>query len=121
MEQPADKQDEGMKDAEIDDNNNNSEEEAVGIEFIEQKADDENAIDFRWLDIRGEDEEEIAKANLIKSYKRKPTKNFSKRVTRGLFDYYGIITKETKQKKEDLLYNKFEGIIFDIFFVKLYF
>ena len=49
-----------MKDAEIDDNNNNSEEveeekEAIGMVFTEQKNDpekDENAIDFRWSDIR---------------------------------------------------------------------
>ena len=62
VEQPADKQDEGMEDAEIDDNNNNEEEEdkeekeAVGIWFTEQKFDpenDENVIDFRWSDKRG--------------------------------------------------------------------
>ena len=45
VEQPADEQDERMKNAEIDDNNNNSEEEdeeekeALGIEFTEQKTD----------------------------------------------------------------------------------
>ena len=35
-----------------------------------QKADhenDENTIDFRWSDIRGEDEEDIAKVNLMES------------------------------------------------------
>ena len=58
-----------MKDAEIDENNNNSEEEneTVGIEFTDQKAypeNDENSIDFRWLDIREEDKKDIAKTNL---------------------------------------------------------
>ena len=71
-----------MKDAEIDDTNNNSEEEEkviVGTEFIEQKADpenDENAIDFRWLDIQGEDEEDIAKANLIENLQKQAVKKF---------------------------------------------
>ena len=58
LEKIADKQDEGMKDAETDDNNNNSEkedeEDVVGIEFTDQKTDpenDENAINFRWSDI----------------------------------------------------------------------
>ena len=65
-EQPVDKQDEGKKGKEIYDTNNNSEEEGeeeketVRIEFIDQNADDENAIVFRWLDIRGEDDIGIA-------------------------------------------------------------
>ena len=47
--------------------------ERVGIEFTEQKDDpenDENVIDFRWLDIQGEDEEDIAKSNLIESLQK---------------------------------------------------
>ena len=81
-----------MNYAEIDDNNNNSEEEdeeekeAVGIEFTEQKVDhenDENTIDFRGLDIRGEDEEDIAQANLIESLqKHSDEENCPKRITR---------------------------------------
>ena len=50
-----------MKDVEIDDNSNNSEEEEKeeNIErvYLSEKTDhenDENAIDFRWSDIRGE-------------------------------------------------------------------
>ena len=64
VEQPVDEQDEEIKDPEIDDKRNNLEEneeeekEAIDIEFTEQKADtdnDENVIDFRWLDVKGED------------------------------------------------------------------
>ena len=72
-EQPADEQDKQMKDAEIDDNNNNYEEEekeTVELEFTEQKANPENAINFRWPDIRGEDEEDIVKANLIENLQK---------------------------------------------------
>ena len=62
-----------MKDVDIDDNNNSEEEveedkKAVGIEFTELKANpenEENFIEFWWSDIRGEDEEDIAKAYLI--------------------------------------------------------
>ena len=94
-----------MKDAEIDDNNNNSEEdeeenETIGIEFTEQKANaqnDENVINFRWLDIRVEDEEDIAKANMIESlWKQDDEEIFLKRITGGLFNYYGIGAKEEK-------------------------
>ena len=36
-----------------------------------------------------------------------------KRVTGGLFDYYGIVPKEEKQRRwEDLVHSKFEDIIF---------
>ena len=58
VEQLVDKQNEGKKGKEIDDTNNNSKEEGeeekeeVRIEFSEKKAGDENAIDFRWSDIR---------------------------------------------------------------------
>ena len=44
------------------------EKEPIDIEFTEQKTDldsYENAIDFRWSDVQGEDEEHIAKANFI--------------------------------------------------------
>ena len=57
------------QDVKIDNNNNNSEEEeknVVEIEFTKQKTNpenDENAIDFRWSDIRGKGEGDIAKAN----------------------------------------------------------
>ena len=45
---------------------------------------------------------------------------FIKKVTEGLFDYYGIVSKE--KIKKDLVHNKLEGIIFYIkFFVKLNF
>ena len=66
VEQPVSKQDEGKKGKEIDETNNNKDEEGeveketFRIEFIDQNADDENAIDFRWSDIRGEDEIGIA-------------------------------------------------------------
>ena len=72
-----------MKDAEIDDNNNKSVEkdlekkEEVGIKFTEQKPNlenDENAIDFRWPDIQGEYDEDIAKANLIESLQKQADK-----------------------------------------------
>ena len=62
-----------MKDAEINDKihnlEENEEDEAIDIKFTEQKADtdnDKNMIDFKWSDVKGEDEEDIAKANLIK-------------------------------------------------------
>ena len=87
-EQPANKQDEGMKDEEINDNNNNSKEEdeeekeTVGIEYTEQKAGPENGIEFRWSDIWGEDEEVIAKAKFTESLqKQRRKKIFPKKVT----------------------------------------
>ena len=105
VEQPSDEQEEGIKEAEIDDNNNNSDEEVreeVGIEFIEQKSDpknNENVIEFSWLEIQGKDEENIAKINLIGSLqKQADVEIFPKRVTGKLFDYYGILPKEEKQK-----------------------
>ena len=116
-----------MKDTEIDDNNNNldeedeEEKEAVGIEFTEQKVDsenDENVIDFRWSSIRGKEEENIAKDNLIESlHKQADEENFPNRLTVELYDYYDIIPKEEKNKKI-LVHSKFSVIIFDIkFFV----
>ena len=93
-----------MKDTEIDDKYNNLEEEdeeekeEEGIEFTEQKVDsenDENYIYFRWSNIRGKDEEDIVKDNLIESLqKQADEENFHKSVTVELFDYYGIIPKE---------------------------
>ena len=79
VEQPVDEQDEEIKNTEIDDKSNNLEEneeeekEAIDIEFTEQKIDtdnDENVIDFRWSDVKGEDEEDIAKAKLIESLQK---------------------------------------------------
>ena len=44
------------------------------------------------LDKRGEDEEDIVKANLIESLQMQAdVENFHKRVTEGLFDYYNIV------------------------------
>ena len=76
VEQQVDEQDEEIKDPEIDDKSNNleeNEEEAIDIEFTEQKADtdnDENVIDFRWSDVKGEEKEDIAKAKLIESLQK---------------------------------------------------
>ena len=107
VEQPVDEQDEEIKDPEIDDKRNNLEEneeeekEAIDIEFTEQKADtdnDENVIDFRWSDVKGEDEEDIAKAKLIESLQKQADEEiFPKKVTGGLFDYYGIVPKDKKK------------------------
>ena len=49
------------------------------LEFIDQKDDpknDENAINFRWSDIRGEDEEGISKLTWLRVYKSKLMKRF---------------------------------------------
>ena len=43
-------------------------------EFTEQKADTENAIDFWWSDIRGDDEEDIYRTNLIESLQKQADK-----------------------------------------------
>ena len=51
----------------------------IDIKFTEQKADtgnDENAIDFRWSNVQGEDEEVIAKAKWLKAYKSNLMKKF---------------------------------------------
>ena len=53
--------------------NDEEEKEPVDLEFAEQKADpynDENAIDFRWSDVKEEDEEDIALANFNKSLQK---------------------------------------------------
>ena len=73
---------------------------ATGIDLTEQKANPENAIDFRWSDIRREDEKANAKANMIESLqKQADEENFPKRVTGDLFDYYGIAHWEKKTNK----------------------
>ena len=43
------------------------------IKFTEKTdpENDENAIDFRWSDIRGEEEKDISKTNLIESLQNK--------------------------------------------------
>ena len=73
----------------------------MSVEFTEQKADtdnDENVIDFRWSDVKGEDEEDIAKAKLIESLQKQADEEiFPKKVTGGLFDYYGIVPKDKKK------------------------
>ena len=77
VEQSEDEQDE-EKSAEIVDKNynleeNDEEKETTNIEFIEQKADidnNENVIDFRWLDVQGGDKEDIEKTNLIMSLQK---------------------------------------------------
>ena len=51
------------------------------------------------MDIQGEDEEDIAKANLIENLQKQAAEEiFPKRVTGGLFDYYNIVLKEKEQK-----------------------
>ena len=87
VEQPVDKQDEGMKDKEINDNNNNSDRRERGSRdrvFL-AKGWNENIINFRWSDIRGEDEEDIAKLNWLRVYKSKLAEIFHKKATGWLF------------------------------------
>ena len=56
-------------------------------------------IYFKWSNIRGENEEDIAKANLIESLQKQAYKEiYPEKVAGGLFDYYGTILKEIKQK-----------------------
>ena len=44
---------------------------------------------------------------------------FIKRATGGLFDHYGIVSKEEKYKKlGDLFHSKFKGIVLYIIFFK---
>ena len=54
--------------------NDVKEKEPIDIEFTEQKTDyyiDENAIDFRWSDVKEEgDEEDIALANFSESLQK---------------------------------------------------
>ena len=45
--------------------------------------------------IYGGDEEDIVKANFIERFQKKADEEiFAKRITGGLFDYYGIVPKE---------------------------
>ena len=54
-------------------------------------------IDFRWSDVKGEGEEDIAKANLIESLQKQPDDDFFfKKVTWGLLEYYDIVPKDKK-------------------------
>ena len=49
------------------------------IEFTEEKVDlenDENVIAFRWSDVQGEDEPDIAKENLIESLQKQYDEEF---------------------------------------------
>ena len=53
--------------------NDEKEKEPIYIEITDQNADpynDENAIDFKWSDVKEEDEEDIALANLIESLQK---------------------------------------------------
>ena len=53
---------------------NEKEKQTIDIEFIDQLVDsksDENTIDFKWSEIHKEDEEEIAKTNLIENLLKK--------------------------------------------------
>ena len=63
--------------------NDEEEKGPIDIEFTEQKKDpynDENAIDFKWLDVQEEDEEDIALANFIESLqKQTDEENFPKK------------------------------------------
>ena len=65
--------------------NYEEEKDIIDIEFTDQKADpenDENVIDLRLSDVQ-EEEEDIAKANLMKAYNSMLIKNPEK-VTGGL-------------------------------------
>ena len=94
-------QDEGMINAENWDNNNNSEEEVnevkeeVGIEFIERKK----FILKMLLNLYGLIYEENMRNTLLRLtwlrvYKASWWRNFPKRVTGGLFNYFSNVPKE---------------------------
>ena len=57
---------------------------------------DENAIEFRWSDLQGEVEEDIALANLIESLCSILMRKIYQKVTGGLFDDYCIVSYEKK-------------------------
>ena len=63
--------------------NEDEEKEPIIIQFTEQNTDfdnNENAIDFRWSDVKEEDEEDIALANFIESLqKQTDEENFLKK------------------------------------------
>ena len=90
--------------------NDEEEKEPIDTEFTERKADpesDENAFDFRLSDVQGEEVNDIANTNFIESLKSKRWEEFFKKVTGGLYDYYGILPKE-KDKFEKIFWNNFE-------------
>ena len=69
--------------------NDEEEKEPINIDLTEQKTDpynDENVIDFKWSNVKEEDEEDIALANFIESLKKKVNwqEIFSKKVIRWL-------------------------------------
>ena len=49
--------------------------------------------------ISNEDEDLLLRMTWLRVYKRKWWRIFSKRVNGGIFDYYGIVLKEKKDKK----------------------
>ena len=54
--------------------NDEEEEEALKLSLRIEQADTENdelAIDLRWSDVRGEDEKDISKVILLRTYKSK--------------------------------------------------
>ena len=62
----------------------------INIEFTEQNNPEnyENCIHFKWLDVQEEDEEDIAKANLIHSLQKHANEQvYPKLVNGGLFNY----------------------------------
>ena len=81
------------------------------IEFTEQKYgldNDENDIKFRWSNVQ-EEEEDIAKTNAESLQKVYWWEKLFIKVTRELFDDYGIVPNEKKIKKiyfEVILYIK---------------
>ena len=81
----------------------NDEGEPIGIEFTNQIAGPENnknAIGFRCSDVQGEDEEDIAKADIIENLqKRTDERNFHNKLTGGFFEYNGILHKVKKKLK----------------------
>ena len=53
--------------------NEEEEKEPIGIELTEQNSGPDNAentIDFRWSDVKEEDEEDIALANFIENFQK---------------------------------------------------
>ena len=61
---------------------------------------DENAIYFKWSDVKEEDEEDIGLTNFIESLqKQTDEENFSKKIIRWLFDDCGIVPMKRKIKK----------------------
>ena len=79
--------------------NNKEEKEQINIELNEAKGwswNDENAIDFRWLGVQKEDDEDITLANFFESFAKKANWwwNFFKKVTRWLFDNCCIVPNE---------------------------